>query len=130
MTVEEEVLAAAHNRAAALGGKDGTRLQELLHPSFSWISHTGDWFDLDSYLDSNGRGSTTWHGQELRDAEVRVVGDTAILRCIVVDIVDIGAGKPETFVMPMTQTWVREKARWLCLAGHAGPRLNSRDESS
>jgi hypothetical protein len=26
--------------------------------------------------------------------------------------------------MPMTQTWVREAGQWLCLAGHAGPRLS------
>jgi hypothetical protein len=24
----------------------------------------------------------------------------------------------------MTQTWVREDGRWLCLAGHTGPRLH------
>lgn len=106
-----------------MAGKDEGRLRSLLHPSFSWISHKGDWFDLDSYLDSNRRGPNKWYGQELQDAEVRVVGDTAVLRCLVVDRVDVGAGEPETFVMPMTQTWIRENDRWLCLAGHAGPRM-------
>ena len=106
-----------------MAGKNETRLRELLHPSFTWISHKGDWFDLESYLDSNRRGSNTWHGQELRDPEVRVVDETAVLRCIVVDTVDIGSGQPETYTMPMTQTWIRQGDQWLCLAGHAGPRL-------
>lgn len=125
VTDSDDVLGAAQARASAMAGKDEARLRELLHPRFVWISHKGEWFDLDSYLDSNRRGSNTWHGQELRDAEVRVVGDTAVLRCIVVDRVDVGAGEPETFTMPMTQTWVREHGRWLCFAGHAGPRLDS-----
>lgn len=108
-----------------MAGKDEACLRDLLHPRFVWISHRGEWFDLDSYLEANRRGANTWHGQELRDPEVRVVDDTAVLRCVVVDRVDVGTGHPETFVMPMTQTWVREHGRWLCLAGHAGPRLNA-----
>ena len=123
MADSDDVLSAALQRAKAMAGKNETRLRELLHPSFTWISHKGDWFDLESYLDSNRRGSNTWHGQELRDPEVRVVDETAVLRCIVVDSVDIGSGQPETFTMPMTQTWIRQGDQWLCLAGHAGPRL-------
>ena len=123
MSDGDAVLAAAVERAAAMAGKDEDQLRSLLHPSLSWISHQGDWFDLDSYLDSNRRGSNTWHGQELRDPEVRVVGDTAVLRSVVVDRVDVGTGRAETFVMSMTQTWVRQDGRWLLLAGHAGPRI-------
>ena len=90
----DDVLSAALQRAKAMAGKNEARLRELLHPSFTWISHKGDWFDLESYLDSNRRGSNTWHGQELRDPEVRVVDETAVLRCIVVDSVDIGSDQP------------------------------------
>jgi len=117
----DDVIAAAIERAAALAGADEDRLRRLLHPEFGWISHRGDRFDLESYLDSNQRGLTTWLGQELREPTVAVVGDTAVLRCTAVDTVDVGGG-PETFVMPMTQTWVRTADGWRCLAGHAGPR--------
>lgn len=127
MTDSDDVLRAAEERAVAMASRDEARLRGLLHPRFSWITHQGDWFDLDSYLESNRRGSITWYGQELRNAEVRVVGDTAVMRCLVVDRVDVGGGEPETFIMPMTQAWVREDGRWLCLAGHAGPRINSTD---
>ena len=120
----DDVLSAARQRADAMAGNDEVRLRELLHPDFGWISHKGDWFDLESYLDSNLRGGKRWHRQELRDAEVRVAGGTGVLRCIVVDSVDLGSGQPEVFTMPMTQTWVRESGRWRCLAGHAGPRMS------
>ena len=46
---------------------------------------------------------------------------TAVLRCLVVDKVDRGDG-PEAYEMPMTQVWVNHEGRWVCLAGHAGPR--------
>jgi Domain of unknown function (DUF4440) len=118
-----DVIEAATRRARAMSGKDDDELRELLHPSFRWISHKGDRFDLESYLDSNRRGPNKWHGQQLRNPHVSVVGDTAVLQCIVVDLVDVGTGDVESFVMPMTQTWVREQGNWLCLAGHAGPRL-------
>jgi|tagenome__1003787_1003787.scaffolds.fasta_scaffold20225713_1 hypothetical protein len=119
----DDVTAAALERAAALVASDETRLRTLLHADFGWISHTAEWFDLESYLDSNVRGSNAWHQQDLRNVEVRVVGDTAVLRCEVVDTVDTSGEGPESFVMPMTQTWVKTDGRWQCLAGHAGPRL-------
>lgn len=124
----EDVIRAAKARAEAMAANDDVRLRDLLHPRLSWITHMGEWFDLDTYLQSNQHGSNAWSGQVLHDPEVRVVGNTAVLRCVVEDRVDVGSGEPETFVMPMTQTWVREHGRWLCLAGHAGPRLRSLTE--
>jgi Domain of unknown function (DUF4440) len=118
-----EVLAAAEERARALAGADDTALRALLHRDFGWTSHTGERFDLESYVRSNKAGRAVWHGQGLRDPAVVVVADTAVLTCVVVDEVDLGDGV-RTFTMPMTQTWVRSGGRWLLLAGHAGPRLD------
>jgi hypothetical protein len=56
------------------------------------------------------------------DVDVVVVGDTAVLRAEVVDVVLSGQGEPVTFRMPMTQVWVRQGDAWSCLGGHAGPR--------
>ena len=125
MSDQEDVLAAAVDRAAALAGRDERALRRLLHPEFGWISHLGDRFDLESYLASNRRRGNVWHGQRLRDPTVTVIGDTAVLRCTALDTVDVAARGPETFVMPMTQTWVRTPDGWRCLAGHAGPRLST-----
>lgn len=123
MGPEEEVLAAARDRGQALGRGDEQALRALLHPQFLWTSHRGETFSRESYLRSNVGGRNTWFGQELVDTVVVVEGDLAVLRCVVVDDVDIGAGR-QLFRMPVTQTWVRGSAGWVCLAGHAGPREN------
>lgn len=121
MDAEREVLAAAEARAAALAAGDAGALTGLLHPEFTWTSHRGERFDRDGYVRSNA--GHTWKGQEMGDVAVVVAGDAAVLTCTVTDEVDVGQGF-EVFTMPMTQTWVRTDGRWLCLAGHAGPRLH------
>lgn len=123
MADRDEVLVAAWERAAALAARDEDALRRLLHPEFGWTSHRGDRFDRESYLDSNRGSGNVWHGQQLREPTVTVVGDTAVLHCTAVDTVDLAGRGPETFVMPMTQTWVRTSDGWRCLAGHAGPRV-------
>ncbi|WP_166678822.1 nuclear transport factor 2 family protein [Kribbella voronezhensis] len=119
----DEVVAAALERADALARRDAERLLALLHPDFHWTSHRGEQFDRERYVASNTSGPLVWHTQVLTDIEVVVVaGDAAVLRCVVTDQVDSGSGV-ESFRMPMTQTWVLVAGRWVCLAGHAGPRL-------
>lgn len=123
MSDADDVITAARARAAALADRDEPALQRLLHEEFVWSSHRGAVLGRADYLDSNLRGTLTWLRQELADVHLAVVGDTAVLRCVVTDLVDAGDG-PTTFTMPVTQTWVRTDLGWRCLAGHAGPRLD------
>jgi hypothetical protein len=118
-----EVLDAAQQRADALASGDPEVLREMLHPRFRWVSHTGERFDRDSYVRSNTGGTHRWASQQLSEVDVVVHPQTAVLRCQVVDEVDRGEGV-EAFRMPMTQVWVRYDDRWVCLAGHAGPRAD------
>ena len=53
---------------------------------------------------------------------MQVVEDAAVLVAIVVDDVERD-GRPQSFRLRLTQTWVRENAVWRCLAGHAGPEI-------
>lgn len=122
MSAAEEVEAAARERAAALAAGDADRLTELLHEDFHWTSHLGDGFDRTEYVRRNTAGETVWRAQELNSVTVTVVGDTAVLRAEVADEVRLDDGGWATHRMPMTQVWVRVDGRWLCLAGHAGPR--------
>lgn len=122
MDVVQQVLMAATARADALAAGDADQLSELLHRDFHWTSHRGESFDRDDYVRSNTSGSNRWSSQAIHDPEVTVVGEVAILRCTVVDCVDTGHGS-ESFRMPMTQVWIRTDAQWVCLSGHAGPRL-------
>lgn len=123
MSAADDVLEAAQRRGRALSAGDAGTLRELQHPDFVWVSHTGEIFDLDSYLRSNIGGPNRWHGQRLSDTRIAVAGDVAVLLCVVTDVVDRGTGTQE-FRMLMTQTWVRDQTQWRCLAGHAGPLIN------
>jgi hypothetical protein len=93
-----------------------------MHPKLRWTSHRGEVLDRDSYVARNTDGSLVWHEQRLEQPSVTVVGETAVLTAIVVDVVDRN-GERETFRMRVTQTWVREGQEWQCIAGHAGPLL-------
>ncbi|AQZ62663.1 unnamed protein product [[Actinomadura] parvosata subsp. kistnae] len=127
MSAEREVVEAARERAAALASGDAERLRRSLHPGFHWTSHTGRRFDRDAYVAANTASGLTWRRQSLEETEVTVVGPVAVLRCVACDDVVDGRGERVTYRMPMTQTWVRQDGRWLCLAGHAGPaRLSPR----
>ena len=124
MSVEQEVLAAAESRAAALAAADAGRLADLLHEDFRWTTHVGETYDRAEYVRRNAQGHTVWRSQTLVDPEVVVVGETAVLYAEVHDVVRSGGHASETFRMPMTQVWVRTGSSWTCLAGHAGPRLS------
>nr|WP_297419929.1 nuclear transport factor 2 family protein [uncultured Nocardioides sp.] len=123
MDAAQEVIAAAEDRARALAAGDAGRLRELLHDDFAWTSHVGATFNRSEYIQRNTTGARAWRSQRLTDPEVVVLGDTAVLRCEVVDEVAGADSVVETFRMPMTQVWVRAADGWQCLAGHAGPRL-------
>ena len=130
MTVSDEVLAAARARGRALAQGDERALLSLLHEGFVWTSHKGEVFSRETYLRSNVGARNTWYGQQFEQAAVVTAGDdVAILRCVVVDDVDTGTGR-HLARMPMTQTWVRRAAGWVCLAGHAGPRLDQAPPAS
>jgi ketosteroid isomerase-like protein len=125
MDAGQQVIRAAEERAAALAEGDAERLSGLLHEDFRWTSHVGETYDRQEYVRRNTEGHTRWTSQVLRRPEVVVVGDTAVLRAEVTDVVLSAADASETFRMPMTQVWVRCGGDWKCLAGHAGPRLAS-----
>ena len=119
---QDAVVRAALARAAALADGDGARLTALLHEHFRWTTHVGETYTREEYVRRNTDGHTVWHSQTMRDVDVVVVGDTAVLRAEVVDVVLSEEGRPVTFRMPMTQVWTREGDAWSCLGGHAGPR--------
>jgi ketosteroid isomerase-like protein len=123
---DDQVLAAAHARAAALVAGDPAALRSLLHPDFGWVSHRGEAFDRGRYVAANtAPGGVRWRAQILEQAQVHVVGDAAVLRCTVTDVVTGADGREVGARMWMTQTWTRDETTgWVCLAGHAGPRLD------
>ncbi len=124
MEPEQRVIDTAKRRGVALASGDADELSALLHPDFIWTSHIGETFDRDEYVHSNTGGGLRWRAQNLGEVSVKVVADTAVLTCVATDEVEIDQSV-EVFRMPMTQTWVFSAGQWLCLAGHAGPRLSA-----
>jgi hypothetical protein len=124
MDVERHVVAAAEERAAALVAGDADRLTGLLHEGFRWTSHRGETLSRDEYVRRNTGGHTVWRSQRFETCDVVVVGATAVLHAVVRDVVVGARGDDEIFRMPVTQVWVGVADLWLCLAGHAGPRLS------
>jgi len=123
VSAADEVLAAARARAAALAAADAEALTALLHPDYTWRSHTGARLDRAAYVQRNTGGATLWRSQTLADTEVILVGEAAVLTAVAEDVVRVGE-EWVSFRMPVTTVWVREDGRWRCLAGHAGPRLD------
>ena len=121
MDATTEVIRAAEARAEALATGDVDGLRELLHGEFRWVSHTGERFDRETYVETYLKNGADGSEQELTDISVVAHPQTAVLRCTVVESVDHGHG-PREYRMPMTQVWVLRDQRWLCLAGHAGAR--------
>lgn len=115
----DDVLAAVRDRAAALASGDPERLTACLHEGFVWTSHRGDVFDRAAYVESNTR-RLRWWSQKILDPQVVLVGDAAVVTGRVRDVVERD-GETLTFLMRITQTWVRTDTGWRCLAGHAGP---------
>jgi hypothetical protein len=116
------VLAAAERRAAALAAGDRAVLTELMHPSLQWTTFTGEVLSREQYIAGNTGDDLTWRAQRLDDPHVVVLGDTAVLTALVTDEVTRG-GRDVTFVLRLTQAWVRTEKGWQCLAGHAGPEV-------
>ena len=123
MDTAHEVIEAATARATALADGDAPRLTELLHQDFRWTSHVGETYGRDEYVRRNTQGQTVWRSQDLGEPEVVVVGDTAVLLAEVTDVI-VKDGDELTFRMRVTQVWVRRNEGWMCLAGHAGPRVD------
>jgi ketosteroid isomerase-like protein len=116
----QEVTDAAHRRAAALAARDEATLRLLMHPDLQWTTLRGDVLGYDDYIEGNTRGGLVWRAQHLDDVRVAVVGDTAVLTARVTDEVSRD-GQDQTFVVRLTQTWVRAPEGWRCLSGHATP---------
>jgi hypothetical protein len=120
VSARDEVLAAAARRSAALVARDPVVLAELHHPDLRWTTHRGDVRDRAAYIAGNTEGDLVWRAQDLLEAEVLVVGDTAVLVGVVHDEFERD-GEPGASDLPLTLTWVREEATGRVLAAHAGP---------
>lgn len=121
MSPEDHVLDAAKARSAALVARDAAALRALHHERFRFTTPRGDLSDREQYVAGNTGGELVWRSQVLEEAEVVVVGDSAVLTAVAHDAYE-RAGVAASHRMRLTLTWVRGlDGAWTALAGHAGP---------
>ncbi len=130
--LEAAVLAAARRRSAALVAKDLDALQTLLHPAFVYVNASGQVLGRDEYLELYVRPpGIRWTSQTLLEPRVAISGSTAVVTCLVHDVVrfresiassDAGAQEDAEDVLDetfrTTATWIRTVFGWQCLAAH------------
>ena len=128
--LEATVLAAARRRSAALVAKDLDALQTLLHPAFVYANASGQVLGRDEYLELYVRPpGIRWTSQTLLEPRVAISGSTAVVTCLVHDVVrfrestassDAGAQEEDVLdeTFRTTATWIRTVAGWQCLAAH------------
>ena len=123
MTPEGEVLEVARRRSEALGARAPQALEAQPHPPYPVTTPPRGVRDRDAYVHANTAGALVWRAQRLEEAQVTVVGDTAILTAVAHDEFERD-GVAGAHAMRLTLTFVRDAAtRWIVLAGHAGPAL-------
>ena len=66
MSANDEVLAAAKARSAALVARDAEALRALHHEQFRFTTPRGDVRNRDEYVEGNTQGRLVWRAQELR----------------------------------------------------------------
>jgi len=89
-----------------------------MHPDLQWTPYRGELVDYEACIAGNVGEALVWRAQRLEEVKVAVAGDAAVLTALVTAEVDVG-GRDQSFVLRVTQPWVRTAAGWRCLAGHA-----------
>lgn len=88
----------------------------ILHPDFAYMSSEGRRVDRVAYLQSWAAGFDPdvivyW---DMRDEDITIAGDTAIVRATNKYVERTGGGG-ETGMASYTDVYVRENGRWLCI---------------
>jgi ketosteroid isomerase-like protein len=116
----DAILAATQARSAALVARDAVALRALHHREFRFTTPRGDVRDRDAYVAGNTAGELVWRAQYLKEHEIVVHGETAVLVGVVHDEYE-RAGEPGAHDMRITLVWVEQDDGWVVLAAHAGP---------
>lgn len=88
----------------------------ILHPGFAYMSSDGRRVDRAAYLRSWATGFDPevivyW---DMRDEDIRIVGDTAIIRATN-KYTERADGREETGMASYTDVYIRENGKWLCI---------------
>jgi len=112
----EEIRAAVAAKSAALVRRSEPDLDALIHPDFLYITAGGKSLTKADYIDVAVKGGFVYHGQQVRELEVRLFGTIAVASMLMDDQYTIeGREVAETFYGLSVFTYV--DGRWLWVAG-------------
>jgi ketosteroid isomerase-like protein len=116
-----EIRRLAAERSEALVRRDIAALDRILATEFIYTNASGAVLDKEAYLSRYVRDpNVKWLSQDIDDIAVRVFGDSAVVTCRVKDRADFD-GQVLDAAFRSTYVYVRNAARWQCVAGHTGP---------
>jgi ketosteroid isomerase-like protein len=119
MAVVEEIRALLAAKTDALMRRSAAEIAALLHPNFLLVTAGGKTISKADYLDVGITGSNlVYHGQQVRELEVRVFGDAAIASMLVDDWFTID-GREITETYRNLSVFTRVNGRWLGAANQA-----------
>ena len=112
----EEIRAAVAAKSSALVRRSADDLAVLIHPDFLYVTAGGKTLTKADYVDVAVNGRFVYHGQQVRELEVRLFGTTAVASMLIDDQYEIeGRAVSETFYGLSVFNW--SDGRWLWAAG-------------
>jgi hypothetical protein len=112
----EEIRAAVAAKSSALVRRSADDLAVLIHPDFLYVTAGGKTLTKADYVDVAVNGRFVYHGQQVRELEVRLFGTTAVASMLIDDQYEIeGRAVSETFYGLSVFSWT--DGRWLWAAG-------------
>jgi hypothetical protein len=112
----EEIRAAVAAKTSALIRRSADDMAALIHPDFLYVTAGGKTLTKADYIDVAVNGRFVYHGQQVRELEVRLFGTTAVASMLMDDSYAIeGREVTETFYGLSVYSWI--DGRWLWAAG-------------
>jgi hypothetical protein len=112
----EEIRAAVAAKSDALVRRSVDDLNALIHPDFLYVTAGGKNLTKADYIDVAVKGKVIYHGQQMRELDVRLFGTIAVASMLMDDQYAIeGREVTETFYGLSVFSYV--DGRWLWVAG-------------
>ena len=112
----EEIRAAVAAKSSALVRRSADELTALIHPDFLYVTAGGKTLTKADYIDVAVKGAFVYHGQKVRELDVRLYGTIAVASMLMDDTYTIeGREVTETFYGLSVFNYV--DGHWFWVAG-------------
>ena len=114
----DEIRAVLAAKSNALVRRSAADMNTLLRPNFLVVTAGGKTITKADYIDVGITGNLVFHGQEVRELEVRLFDETAVASMLVDDWYTVD-GREVIETYSALSVFTRVDGRWLWAAGQA-----------